>query len=199
MNMRVSIKPVLVLLLALLVLAACGAPAVAPPTAILTDTAGPIPPTAIPADTAVPIPPTETPEPAPAAIPATQDPIQVGAFEFRVLQTAFDNGIGGMVPNGMGSGRILFIEFEMISGDNADFAALKPVVVLESGELREPAAIISANRISTLTDMTYTGVSGSYAPSEGAVVLAYVVPADPGAVLLEFPAGEIIDITPLMR
>ncbi|MBN2556675.1 MAG: hypothetical protein JXA97_12110 [Anaerolineales bacterium] len=199
MNMRVSIKPVFVLLLALLVLAACGVPAEAPPIVVPADTAVLIPLTAISTDTAVPIPPTKTPEPAPAVIPATQDPIQVGAFEFRVLQTAFDDGIGGMVPHGMGNDRILFIEFEMISGDNADFAALKPVVVLESGELREPVAIISANTISTLADMTYTGVSGSYAPSEGAVVLAYVVPADPGNVLLEFPAGEIIDMTPLMR
>jgi len=158
-----------------------------------------IPPTATPTDTAEPIPPTQTPEPTPAAIPATQDPIQAGGFDFRVLRTAFGNVIGGMVPNAMGSGRILFLEFEMISGENMDFASLRPVVVLQSGETREPVAIISGGMVNTLVDMTYTGESGFYSPTEGAVVLAYVVPTDPGPVQVEFPSGEIIDMAPLMN
>lgn len=154
-------------------------------------------PTEPPTSTPEPVPPTATIEPTPAAIPATQDIIQVGTFEFRIVRKTYDDTLVGFVPNGMGGDRILIIEFEVITGDEGDFAALEPVVILGSGDVRQPVAALVGEMMNTLADMTYTGQSGFYNRTEGTTVLVYVAPSDPGDITLEFSSGEIIDLTPL--
>jgi len=173
-------------------------PTPVPPTATFTPssptaTPTPIPPTA----TSTPVPPTATPTP--EIIPASRESITVGEFECRVVQIAFDEAIFGLVPNAMGgSDQILFLEFELIAGENEAFANLMPAIVLESGLKREPVAWIGDNAVHTLTDMTYTGTASEFSPGETSVALAYVVPQSPGTLLLEFPSGVLIDLTPLM-
>jgi hypothetical protein len=184
------------LALVLLFLVACGTsqptPTPVPPTAT------PVPPTATPVPpTATPVPPTATPTP--EIIPASRESITVGDFECRVVQIAFDEAIFGSVPNAMGaSDQILFLEFELIGGENEAFANLMPEIVLESGLRRGPVAWIGDNYVNLLTTMTFTGTASKFSPGETSVALAYVVPQSPGTLLLEFPSGVLIDLTPLM-
>jgi hypothetical protein len=143
--------------------------------------------------------PTPTIEPTPTFIPATQDVIQIGAFEFHIVRVATDRTLVGFTPNGMGSDRILYIEFDVLSGDENNFALMSPTLVLESGDMRRPVASIVGTSFNTLTDMTLTGEDGTYRRTEGTTVLVYMIPSDPGQVTLEFDSGEIIDLTPLFE
>ena len=149
-------------------------------------------PTEPPTNTPEPVPPTATLEPTPAPIPATQDVIQVGDFQFHIVRKTYDDTLVGFIPNGMGGDRVLIIEFEVISGNESDFALLAPVVVLGSGDVRQPVAYIVGESMNTLADMTYTGESGWYRRTEGTTVLVYVAPEDPGQITLEFSSGEVI-------
>jgi hypothetical protein len=197
MNGKRLLRQMLGLTLVVLLLVGCGG-APAEPTATLT----PVPPTA----TLTPVPPTATltpvlptATPTPEIIPASRESITVGEFECRVVQIAFDEAIFGSVPNAMGaSDQILFLEFELIEGENEAFANLMPEIVLESGLRREPVAWIGDNYVNVLTTMTFTGTASKFSPGETSVALAYVVPQSPGTLLLEFPSGVLIDLTPLM-
>ena len=123
----------------------------------------------------------------------------MGEFEYRVVQIAFDEAVFGSVPIAMGtSDQILFLEFELIEGENESFTNLMPEIVLESGQRREPVAWIGDNYVNVLTTMTFSGTASEFSPSETSVALAYVVPQNPGSLLLEFPSGVLIDLTPLM-
>jgi hypothetical protein len=154
-------------------------------------------PTEPPTSTPEPIPPTATLEPTPAAIPATQDVIQVGAFQFHIVRKTYDDTFVGFAPGGMGSDRILIIEVELISGDEAGFVALAPEIVLGSGEVRQPIAFIVGESVLTNTSLSLVSQDFWYRRTEGTTVLAYVAPEDPGQITLEFSSGEIIDLTPL--
>jgi hypothetical protein len=203
MNIRNSVQNTIVLTLVALLMVGCNG-AVVEPTSVPTETS--VPPTSAPAETLVPptsvpteapVPPTNTPTP--AIVPASQESITVGEFEFRVVRIALDEAIFGMVPNNMGDGdQILFIEFELTAGENEAFANLRPAIVLESGEKHQAAAWIGDKNVYTLTDMTYTGAASEFSPTETLVALAYVIPKDPGVLLLEFSSGVLVDLMPLM-
>ncbi|HEY44739.1 MAG TPA: hypothetical protein G4O11_12220 [Anaerolineae bacterium] len=203
MNARNSVQHTIVLTLVALLMVGCNG-AVVEPTSIPTETSLPptsgptetlAPPTSVLTDT--PVPPTNTP--APVIVPASQESITVDEFEFRVVRIALDEAIFGMVPNSMGEGdQILFIEFELTTGENEAFANLRPAIVLESGEKHQVAAWIGDKNVHTLTDMMYTGAASEFSPTEDLVALAYVIPQRPGALLLEFSSGVLIDLTPLM-
>ncbi|MGD8604327.1 MAG: hypothetical protein PVF49_07130 [Anaerolineales bacterium] len=143
--------------------------------------------------------PTPTLEPTPTFIPATDDVIQIGAFEFHIVRVATDHTLVGFTPNGMGSDRILYIEFDVLSGDENNFALMSPTVMLESGDMRRPVASIVGRSFNALTDMTLTGEDGTYRRTEDTTVLAYMIPSDHGQVTLEFDSGETIDLTPLFE
>jgi hypothetical protein len=203
MNARNSVQHTIVLTLVALLMVGCNG-AVVEPTSVPTETSLPptsgptetlAPPTSVLTDT--PVPPTNTP--APVIVPASQESITVDEFEFRVVRIALDEAIFGMVPNSMGEGdQILFIEFELTTGENEAFANLRPAIVLESGEKHQVAAWIGDKNVHTLTDMMYTGAASEFSPTEDLVALAYVIPQRPGALLLEFSSGVLIDLTPLM-
>jgi hypothetical protein len=203
MNVRNSVHFTIGLMLVALLIAGCsGTPA--EPTSIPTQT--PVPPTSAPTETLAPptpaptetsAPPTNTPTP--AIVPASQESITVDEFKFQVVRIAHDEAIFGMVPNNMGEGdQILFIEFELTTGENEAFANLRPAIVLESGEKHQVAAWIGDKNVYTLTDMMYTGAASEFSPTEDLVALAYVIPQRPGALLLEFSSGVLIDLIALM-
>ncbi len=174
------------------------APTGIPPAATSTLAPPAAEPTSAP-PTATPTSAPPTPTSGPQIIPASQAPITVDGFECRVLQVAYDDAIFGTVPLTMGgSDQILFVEFELITGENEAFASLMPVLVLESGTRQGPAAWISDQNVHVLTAVTYTGTPSEFSPGESSVALAYVVPQSPGTLLLEFPSGVSIDLTPLM-
>jgi hypothetical protein len=186
-------QPVIGVMLAILFVVGCGAPATTRVSEAPAETTTPVSPTA----TSTPVPPTATPTP--EIITALQESITVDEFECRVVQIAFDEAIFGSVPNAKGdSDQILFLEFELIAGENEAFANLMPAIVLESGLKRGPVAWIGDNTFYMLTDMTFAGTPSEFSPGETSVALAYVVPQSPGTVLLEFPSGVLIDLTPLM-
>lgn len=157
-------------------------------------------PTEPPTSTPEPIPPTATLEPTPTYIPATQDVVQIGAFELHIVRKATDSTLAGFTPSGMGNDRVLYIEFEVLSGDENAFSQLAPSLILDSGDERSPIAALVGQSLNTRTDMTYSGESGSYHRTEGATVLIYLFPSSySGQIVLEFDTGEIIDLTPLFE
>jgi len=192
MSSRRLLQQAFGLTLAVLFLTGCGGAVVGP---IPTPTETSVPPTLAPTETSIPPTDTTTPE----IVPASQESITVREFEFRVVQIALDEAIFGSLPNNMGSSdQILFLEFELITGENEAFANLMPVIVLESGQKREAAAWIGDKFVNVLTVMTFTGTASEFSPGDTSVALAYVVPQNPGTLLLEFPSGVLIDLTPLM-
>ena len=203
MSSRRLLQQAFGLTLAVLFLTGCGGAVVGP---IPTPTETSVPPTLAPTETSIPptpaptetsVPPTDTTTP--EIVPASQESITVREFEFRVVQIALDEAIFGSLPNNMGSSdQILFLEFELITGENEAFANLMPVIVLESGQKREAAAWIGDKFVNVLTVMTFTGTASEFSPGDTSVALAYVVPQNPGTLLLEFPSGVLIDLTPLM-
>lgn len=203
MNVRNPVQQTFVLTLVALLMVGCNG-AVVEPTSVPTETSVPptsaptetlIPPTSVPTETSEP--PTNTPTP--AVVPASQESITVGEFKFRVVRIALDEAIFGMVPNSMGDGdQIIFLEFELTAGENEAFANLRPAIVLGSGVKQQAAAWIGDKNVYTLTDMTYTGAASEFSPTETLVALAFVIPKNPGALLLEFSSGVLIDLMPLM-
>ncbi len=160
-------------------------------SALETDT--PVLPTAT--DTSIPPSATATRE----TIPASEESIIVADFEFSIVQIAYDHSAFGLVPDAMkGNEELLFIEFNLISGTNEAFALLEPTVILESGINQEPVAWAAGTQVHTLTSMSFTGESSDYSSGQSSITLIYIVPKDPGTLLLEFPSGVLIDLTPIM-
>jgi hypothetical protein len=146
----------------------------------------------------VPPEPTETPEP--QAIPASQESIEIGEFSFGIVKTASEGSVMGMKPNGMKSNdRILFVEFELLSGDRGNFEGLELSLEDASGVSSDPIALITSGQIRTLTSMSLTGESTFYKPNPENVTWAFVAAKNVEELYLVFPGGEKVDLSPLLK
>jgi hypothetical protein len=156
------------------------------------------PPMATPVpDTPTPEPPTQTPEP--ETIPADQDSITVADFSFRIVDVGYDDTALGMAPAGMGfSEQVVWVEFELLSGDQAAFES--QALTLSDGQARTSQAVIlvSGGMMQMLSTVTMTGEQGVFTPDEDNIAWAFVFPEDATELYLEFPSGEVIDLTPRM-
>ncbi len=134
------------------------------------------------------------------AIPASQSSLTIGDFKFRVVEVVFDQTSMGFVPVDLGaSDQVMFVEFELLAGSKEDFKSLE-ITVSDGSGLKANAFIrISNGMTQMLATVTMKGVSSDYQPGEDNVTWAYVVPKGADKFYLNFPTGEVVDLTPLIR
>lgn len=141
--------------------------------------------------------PTDTPEP--EIILASQDSITIGEFKFQIVTIAFESSVFGMEPAGMKSSQtVMFVEFELLSGDQGAFKGLSIIVTDGSSLNAYAVALITGGQVNTLSSLTYTGAETSYKPDENNIVWAYVVPQGASELFLVFPSGEMVNLSPLL-
>ena len=155
-----------------------------------------ISPTETPPPTDTPIPPTDIPEP--EAISAADPEITIGEFTFRVIAVGYDSIALGMAPSSMGAGdQIVWVECELLSGDQAAFESLE--IVLTDGSQNSDAIILASNgMMQMLATVTMTGKQGKFIPDEQNIAWAYVFSKTAVELTWIFPSGEVIDLTPVM-
>lgn len=147
--------------------------------------------------TETPIPPTETPEI--TTISAAEDSIEIGVFSFRIVEVAYDDTAFGLVPSSMSAGdQIVWVAFELQSGDQGDFESLEITLTDQAGQQVEPVALASGGMMKMLASLTMTGESGKYIPEDANISWAFAFPKNVAELYLEFPGGEIVDLTPIM-
>jgi hypothetical protein len=133
------------------------------------------------------------------AIPALQSSITIGDFKFRIVRVVFDETAMGFVPVDMGAGdRVMFVEFELLAGNKEAFKSLETTVSHGSGQKSKAVILISDGMMQMLTTVAMKGDSSDYQPEEDNIVWAYVVPKGADKLYLNFPAGEIVDLTPFI-
>jgi len=134
------------------------------------------------------------------AIPASQSSLAIGDFEFRVVEVVFDQTAMGFVPVDMGaSDQVMFVEFELLTGSKEDFKSLE-IRISNGSSLKANAFILISNGMTQmLATVTMKGVSSDYQPGEDNVTRAYVVPKGLDQLYLNFPTGEVVDLTPFIR
>jgi hypothetical protein len=122
----------------------------------------------------------------------------IGEFTFRIVEVAYDNTALGMAPSSMGSNdQIVWVEFELLSGDQTDFEGLQ--ISLTDGSQNSDAIILASNgMMQMLATVTMTGEKGKFTPSEDHIAWAYVFTKNAGELYLSFPSGEIIDLIPVL-
>jgi hypothetical protein len=161
-------------------------------------------PTEPPQPTNTAIPPTDTPElptdtPEPEAISAAESEITVGEFTFRIVEVAYDKTALGMAPSNMGANdQIVWVEFELLSGDQTAFGSLQ--ITLTDGSDQSSDAIILASNgmMQMLATVTMTGEKAKFTPGNESIAWAYVFPKNANELYLNFPSGEVVDLTPIM-
>jgi len=134
------------------------------------------------------------------AIPASQSSLAIGDFEFRVVEVVFDQTAMGFVPVDIGaSDQVMFVEFELLAGSKEDFKSLE-IRVSNGSSLKANAFILISNGMTQmLATVTMKGVSSDYRPGEDNVAWAYLVPKGADKLYLNFPTGEVVDLTPFIR
>lgn len=127
-------------------------------------------------------------------------PISAGGFRFRIARVAFDTTAMGFVPEGMGpKDRLMFVEFELLSGNRDDFKGLVITVDRGSGRRAKAAVLASGGMMKALSDLTFKSVSIRYRPENANIAWAYVVQEDGTDFFLIFPTGEVIGLAPLIK
>ncbi len=121
-------------------------------------------------------------------------------FTFRIVGVVFDQTALGLVPMDFGADdRVMFVEFELLSGHRESFRSLQITVTGPSGRKFRAALMAANGMIKTLAAMTVKGVSSGYQPGKNNIVWAYVVPKSMDELCLNFPGGEVVDLSPLIR
>jgi len=161
-----------------------------------TNTAAPPTATRVP-PTNTPLPPTDTPEP--EAISAAEPTITIDEFGFRIAEVAYDSTAVGMAPSSMGSGdQIVWVEFKLLSGDQAAFEELQ-IKLADGGNRSAEAIILASNgRMRMLETLTLTATKVKHLPDAQNIAWAYVFPKSAGELYLFFPSGEKVDLTPVL-
>jgi len=133
-------------------------------------------------------------------IQASKESIEIGSFKFRIAKVAFDETAMGFVPFNMDEGdQVMFVEFELLSGSKEDFKSLEIRISNGSGLNANAFILISNGMTQMLATVTMRGVSSDYRPEEDSVVWAYVVSKDVDKLYLNFPTGEVVDLTPFIH
>jgi hypothetical protein len=127
-------------------------------------------------------------------------PITVGGFRFRIARVAFDTTAMGFVPEGMGpKDRLMFVEFELLSGNRDDFKGLMITLDKGSGRRTKAALLASGGMMKALSDLTIKSASSRYRPENENIAWAYVVQEGETDFFLTFPTGEVIGLAPLIK
>jgi len=172
------------------------------PTEIKAAPTEPVEPAAPPTGTTIPptetaVPPTDTPEI--IFISAAEESITIGEFSFRIVEIAYDETAMGMAPAGMGAGdQIVWVEFELVSGDQAGFEKLQITLKDNAGKSSDAIILASDGMMQMLASVTMMAASGNFAPKAENIAWAYVFPISVGELYLEFPGGEVVELTPVL-
>jgi len=138
--------------------------------------------------------------PAQKAILASQASITIGGFKFRIVEVVFDETAMGFTPVNMAAGNwVMFVEFELLTGNKDDFKSLEVTVSNDSGQKSNAFLLISNGMMQMLANVTMKGVSSDYKPLEDNVTWAYVVPKSVDKLYLNFPTGERVDLAPFLK
>ena len=138
--------------------------------------------------------------PAQKAIPASQASITIGGFKFRIVEVVFDETAMGFTPVNMAAGNwVLFVEFELQTGNKDDFKSLEVTVSNGYGQKSKAFILISGGMMQMLATVTLKGVSSNYKPLEDNVTWAFVVPKGVDKLYLNFPTGDRVDLTPFLK
>lgn len=138
--------------------------------------------------------------PAQNTIPAPRKSIVIGEFKFRIAKVAFDETAMGFVPVDMDpDDQVMFVEFELLEGSKESFKALEIMVADGSGHKSKAFILTSAGMIQMLATVVMESTSSYYQPGEDRIAWAYVVPRGVSDLYLNFPTGEMIDLTPHIK
>lgn len=133
------------------------------------------------------------------AIPASEASISIGDFKFRIVEVVFDKTAMGFTPVNMDKGdQVMFVEFELLAGNKEAFKSLEITVSHGSGQKSKAVILISGGMMQMLATVTMKGVSSDYQPGKDNIVWAYVVPKGVDKLYLNFPTGEVVDLTPFI-
>lgn len=134
------------------------------------------------------------------ALRAGDSPISVGAFRFRIVRAGFDATAMGFVPEDMSpQERLIFVEFELLSGNRDDFKGLELTVSGASGKKSKAAVLVSEGMMKALSALTMTNASPGFQPEKTNVAWAFVVQKDETDFSLAFPTGDVISLAPLLK
>jgi hypothetical protein len=140
---------------------------------------------------------TETP--AQKAITASKASITIGDFKFRIAKVVFDEAAMGFVPVNMSAGdRVMFVEFELLTSNKEAFKVLEITVAHNSGQKSKAFIMTSGGIIQMLSSVTVKGTSSDYQPGEDNIAWAYVIPKDVDELYLNFPTGDVVNLTPFI-
>jgi hypothetical protein len=124
----------------------------------------------------------------------------IGEFKFRIAKVAFDETAMGFVPVDMDpDDQVMFVEFELLEGSKESFKALEIMVADGSGHKSKAFILTSAGMIQMLATVVMESTSSYYQPGEDRIAWAYVVPRGVSDLYLNFPTGEMIDLTPHIK
>jgi hypothetical protein len=134
------------------------------------------------------------------AIPASNAAMTIRDFTFRIVGVVFDKTALGLVPMDIAeSDQVMFVEFELLSGNRESFRSLQIPVTSPSGRKLNPIIVASNGVIKTLSAVTIKDISSDYQPGKNNIAWAYVVPKGMNELYLNFPAGEVVDLSPLIK
>jgi hypothetical protein len=134
-----------------------------------------------------------------SAVPASKESIAIGDFKFRVVKVVFDETAMGFVPVNMNAGnQVMFVEFELLTNNKDAFKGLEISVSNNSGQKSKAFILTSDGIIQMLSSVTVKGTSSNYQPGEDNITWAFVVPKGADKLYLNFPTGEVVDLTPFI-
>jgi hypothetical protein len=127
-------------------------------------------------------------------------PITIGGFRFRIARVAFDTTAMGFVPEDMGPKDLLmFVEFELLSGNRDDFKGLGITLDGGLGTRSKAAVLASGGMMKALSALTIKSLSSLYLPENANIAWAFVVKEGERDFFLTFPTGDVISLAPLIK
>ena len=126
--------------------------------------------------------------------------ITVGDFKFRIVEVTFDETAMGFVPvDAVPDDQVMFVEFELLEGNSESFKALEISVTDNSGHKSNAFIVTSGGMIQMLATVIMKSASSYYQPMEDNIAWAFLVPKGVDELYLNFPTGEMIDLTPHIK
>jgi hypothetical protein len=123
----------------------------------------------------------------------------IEGFEFRIVKVAFSETASGFVPKDMALGdHVVWVEFELLSGDQEAFEGQKINLTDGSGETRNAFILVSRGYQHMLKTVTMRSASQRYQPGKDCIVWAYAFPKSSDSLFLSFPTGEVVVLSPYM-
>jgi len=138
--------------------------------------------------------------PAQKSIPASKASITIDDFKFRIAKVTIDETAMGFVPVDMSADdQVMFVEFELLAGNEEAFKALEITVAYNSGQKSKAFILTSGGIVQMLSSVTVKGTSSDYQPGEDNIAWAFVIHRGVDKFYLNFPTGEVVDLAPLIK